>query len=72
MLLEVAKNIDVRIESLSVDRADDGTVKVTFNQFYRSDNYRDKVVKQLRMTERDGRWLIVDEKVVSVLHKAKP
>jgi len=72
MLLEVARNIDVKIESPSVDRADDGTVMVTFNQFYRSDNYRDTVVKQLRMTERDGHWLIVDEKVLSVLHKAKP
>jgi outer membrane protein assembly factor BamE len=72
MLLEVAKNIDVKIESPSVERAEDGSVTVTFNQFYRSDNYRDAVVKQLRMTERDGRWLIVDEKVLSVLHKAKP
>jgi len=68
MLLEVARNIEVRIESPSVDLAADGNVTVTFNQFYRSDNYRDAVVKQLRMTERDGRWLIVDEKVLSVLH----
>jgi outer membrane protein assembly factor BamE len=72
MLLEIAKNIDVKIESPSVERADDGTVTVTFNQFYRSDQYRDAVVKQLRMAEREGRWLIVDEKVLSVLHGAKP
>jgi outer membrane protein assembly factor BamE len=71
MLLEVASNIEVKIESPSVDLAADGNVTVTFNQFYRSDNYRDAVVKQLRMTERDGRWLIVDEKVLSVLHGAK-
>jgi outer membrane protein assembly factor BamE len=72
MLLEVAKNIEVKIESPSVDRVDEGTVTVTFNQFYRSEKYHDAVVKQLRMTERDGRWLIVDEKVLSVLHGAKP
>jgi outer membrane protein assembly factor BamE len=71
MLFEVARNIEVRIESPSVDLAADGNVTVTFNQFYRSDNYRDAVVKQLRMTERDGRWLIVDEKVLSVLHGAR-
>jgi outer membrane protein assembly factor BamE len=72
MLLEVARNIEVKIESPSVDRADDGTVVVTFNQFYRSDSYHDAVVKQLRMSERDGRWLIVSEKVLSVLHGTKP
>jgi outer membrane protein assembly factor BamE len=72
MLLGVARNIEVKIESPSVDRAADGTVTVTFNQFYRSDSYHDAVVKQLRMTERDGRWLIIDERVLSVLHGAKP
>jgi outer membrane protein assembly factor BamE len=71
MLLEVARNIEVKIESPSVDLAADGNVTVTFNQFYRSDSYHDAVVKQLRMTERNGRWLIVDEKVLSVLHGAK-
>ncbi len=45
---------------------------VTFNQFYRSESYRDAVVKQLRMTESDGRWLIVEEKVLSMLKNAKP
>ncbi len=72
MLLSVARNIEVKIESPSVEPAGDGSVIVTFNQFYQSDSYRDAVVKQLRMRERDGRWLIVDEKVLSVLHGAKP
>ncbi len=72
LLLGVAKNIELKIDSPSVDRADDGTVTVTFNQFYRSDNYRDAVVKQVRMTERDGRWLIVEEKVLSILRGTKP
>jgi len=71
LLLGVAKNIDIKIDSPSVDRNDDGTATVTFNQFYQSDRYRDAVVKQLRMVERAGRWLIVDEKVLSILRGAQ-
>jgi outer membrane protein assembly factor BamE len=72
LLMDVAKNIEVRIDSPSIDRASDGMATVTFNQFYRSDSYRDAVVKQLRMVDRDGRWLIVDEKVLSTLRVGKP
>jgi outer membrane protein assembly factor BamE len=72
LLLAVAKNIELKIDSPSVDRSDDGTATVTFNQFYRSESYRDAVVKQLRMAERDGRWLIVEEKVLSILRGAQP
>lgn len=72
LLLGVAKSIEVKIDSPSVERADDGTAIVTFNQFYRSESYRDAVVKQLRMVERDGRWLIVEEKVLSILRGARP
>lgn len=71
LLLGVAKNIEIKIDSPSVDRNDDGTATVTFNQFYQSDRYRDAVVKQLRMVERAGRWLIVDEKVLSILRGAQ-
>jgi len=72
LLLGVAKNIDLRIDSPSFERAADGTVTATFNQHYRSDNYRDTVVKQLRLAERDGRWLIVEERVLSILRGSKP
>ncbi|MHB1085772.1 MAG: outer membrane protein assembly factor BamE domain-containing protein [Thiobacillus sp.] len=72
LLLNVAKNIELKISSPSVDWAGDGSATITFNQFYRSDSYRDAVVKQLHMVEHDGEWLIVDEKVVSILHGAKP
>lgn len=72
LLLGLAKNIDLKIDSPLVDRADNGTATVTFNQFYRSDRYRDAVVKQLRLAERDGRWLIVEEKVLSVLRGVRP
>jgi len=72
LLLGVARNIDLRIESPSVERADDGIATVTFQQIYRSDSYRDAVVKKLRMVERDGRWLIVDEQVQSILRGVQP
>jgi outer membrane protein assembly factor BamE len=71
-LLNAAKSIELKIDSPAVDRADDGTATVTFNQYYRSASYRDAVVKQVRMVERDGRWLIVEEKVLSILRGARP
>jgi outer membrane protein assembly factor BamE len=70
--LDAAKSIELRIDSPRVSRTEEGTVAVTFNQFYRSDRYRDAVVKQLHLVERDGRWLIVEERVLSVLQGAQP
>lgn len=67
LLLGVARNIDLRIETPTVERVGDGVALVTFNQHYRSDSYRDSVVKQLRLVERDGRWLIAEERVLTVL-----
>lgn len=67
LLLGVSRNIDLKVDSPSVDRSGADGVTVTFNQFYKSGGYRDAVVKQLRMVERDGRWLIAEEKVVSIL-----
>jgi ketosteroid isomerase-like protein len=67
LLLGMAGNIDLKVDSPSVDRSGGNGVTVTFNQFYQSERYRDAVVKQLRMVERDGRWLIAEEKVVSIL-----
>jgi outer membrane protein assembly factor BamE len=72
LLLGVVRNIELKIDSPVIERAADGTATVTFNQFYRSDNYRDAVVKQLRLAERDGRWLIIEEKVLSSLRGARP
>ncbi len=72
LLLGVAKNIDLKIESPSVNRETESTATVTFNQHYRSDSYRDSVVKQLRLVERDGRWLITEEKVLSTLRGTRP
>jgi outer membrane protein assembly factor BamE len=72
LLLGMAGDIDLRIDSPAVERTADSAATVTFNQLYRSANYRDAVVKQLRMIERDGRWLIIEEKVLSVLPGARP
>ena len=71
LLLGMSSNIEVRIDSPSVERNDDGSATITFNQFYRSDSYRDAVVKQLRMVPREGRWLIVEEKVLSIMRGAR-
>lgn len=72
LLLALAKNIDLKIEAPVVQRESDRVATVTFNQYYRSDSYRDAVVKQLRLVERDGNWLITDEKVLSILRGSKP
>jgi outer membrane protein assembly factor BamE len=72
LYLDASKNIEVRVDSPRVEHTEEGTVLVTFNQYYRSDSFSDAVVKQLQLVEREGRWLIVEEKVVSVLHGPRP
>lgn len=71
LLMGLAKSIEVKIESPVVEAGADGTSVVTFNQYYRSDTYQDAVRKQLRMVERDGRWLIIEERVLSILRGKK-
>lgn len=72
VLLGVTRNVSIKVDSPSVSRGDDGSAAVTFNQIYRADNYSDTVVKQLRLVERGGRWLIVEEKVLSIQGGARP
>ena len=71
-VLNAAKSIEVKIDASSVEQTGDGTATVTFKQYYRSGGYHDAVVKQLRMVERGDRWLIADEKVLSVLKDGQP
>lgn len=71
LLMGQAKTIVVKIESPVVEAGADGIAVVTFNQYYRSDTYQDAVRKQLRMVERDGRWLIIEERVLSILRGRK-
>lgn len=69
--ISAAQYIDLKIESPSVVRSEEGAVTATFNQFYRSDSYRDAVRKQLLMVARGDRWMIAEEKVLSALHGAR-
>lgn len=71
-IIEQAKLIEVRIESAKVERLADGQATVIFDQYYRSGTYRDAVRKRLEMVERDGRWLIVAEQVLSNLGGKQP
>jgi outer membrane protein assembly factor BamE len=71
MLLNLSKNIEVRIESPVVELPAEGRALITFNQYYRSDTYHDTVVKQVLMSLQDGRWLILEERVLPVLHSKK-
>jgi outer membrane protein assembly factor BamE len=72
LLLEAPGNIELRIDSPVVERAADGSAVVTFNQYSQSGTYQDAVVKQLRLVERDGRWLIAEEKVMSAVRGVQP
>jgi outer membrane protein assembly factor BamE len=70
-VMDGSKRIEIKVDSPTVERTEEGTAAVTFNQYYQADHYHDAVVKQLLMVKRDGRWLIVEEKVLSVLSGAK-
>ena len=70
-LLGIAKNVELRIESPKVKMTADGQALVTFNQYYRSTHYRDDLAKQIRLAQREGRWVIVEEHVVSTLQAPK-
>ncbi len=67
LLLNLSKKIEVRIESPVVEFPAEGRALITFNQYYRSATYHDTVVKQLLMGLQNGRWLILEEKVLPVL-----
>jgi len=71
-MLSGTGRIEVRIDSPSVEQTGEGAATVNFKQYYRSGTYHDTTVKQLRMIERDGRWVIVEEKVLSTLKGGQP
>jgi outer membrane protein assembly factor BamE len=72
MLLGVAQNVELRIAAPKVKMAANSQALVTFTQYYRSKSYRDDLVKQIKLVQRGGHWLIVDERVVSTLQAPKP
>lgn len=64
LLLNLSKNISVQVESPVVEFPGEGLALVTFNQHYLSDAHRDAVIKQLLLGRQDGRWLILEERVM--------
>ena len=62
--IERPRSIDVGIEAprtveLSADR-----VSISFDQFYTSDSFSDRVRKTLLLVSRDGVWKIAEERVI--------
>jgi pilus assembly protein FimV len=64
------RSIQVSISGVEVTRHDDARAAATFRQDYRSDRYQDSVRKTLELVRDGERWLIVEERVVSVLPEA--
>ncbi len=71
LLFNLSKKIEVRVDSPVVEFPAEGRALITFNQFYRSATYQDTVVKQLIMGLQDGRWLIMEERVLQISHGRK-
>jgi outer membrane protein assembly factor BamE len=67
LLLGVSRNIEVRIDEPLIDFPAPDVAVLAFNQVYRSANHQDKVVKQLRLARVNGRWMITEENVLSVV-----
>lgn len=71
LLLGLARNIDLKIDSVSAEILGDNRAQATFNQIYRSDSYQDAVIKQLKFIRQDDRWLIEEEKILGPLRTRK-
>jgi Small protein A (tmRNA-binding) len=65
LLLGVSRNIDLQIDGVATESMKEERAQVSFRQFYRSDSYRDAVIKQLKFVRVDGQWLIEEEKVLA-------
>ena len=65
LLLGVSRNIDLQIDGVAAEAITEDRAQVSFRQFYRSDSYRDAVIKQLKFVRVDNRWLIEEENVLS-------
>ena len=67
LLLGVSRNIDLQIDGVAAEAITEDRAQVSFRQFYRSDSYRDAVIKQLKFVRVDNRWLIEEENVLSTI-----
>ncbi len=65
LLLGVSRNIDLQIDGVAAGVVGVDRAEVSFRQYYRSDTYRDAVVKLLKFVRVDNRWLIEEEKVLA-------
>ncbi len=59
------RSISVQVLNPSVFQGTASFARVDFLQIYESDSYSDQVRKQLELEKLNGRWLIVDERVVN-------
>lgn len=65
LLLGVSRNIDLQIDGVATEAMTEERAQISFRQYYRSDTYRDAVIKQLKFVRADNRWLIEEEKVLA-------
>lgn len=65
LLLGVSRNIDLQIDGVAAGVVGVDRAEVSFRQYYRSDTYRDAVIKLLKFVRVDNRWLIEEEKVLA-------
>ena len=55
------KSISVTVGPITLDTVDDNRIAVTFEQAYRANHYRDRVMKTLDLRRYGDRWKIVRE-----------
>jgi outer membrane protein assembly factor BamE (lipoprotein component of BamABCDE complex) len=58
------RKIEIRLSALKVQIADAENATAIFRQDYRSDSYRDSVIKELTFMKQNGVWRIGQERVV--------
>lgn len=58
------RKIEIRLSALKVQIADAENATAIFRQDYRSDSYRDSVIKELTFIKENGVWRIGQERVV--------
>ncbi len=59
--LSQPKFIEVSISDLKVTKLVSGNLKATFGQVYRTESYRDQIVKTLEMVQNNSGWKIISE-----------
>jgi len=62
--IEQPEDIRILVEVLEIERTGDDSAIVTFEQAYRTETSEDVVVKKLELVRKDGRWAIIEERVV--------